>query len=176
MLPEELSALAAATATGIVQAAGTDLWSAVRERVARLWRRGRAGAEQEDRAERATRERLEETGRELAAAEDRAAADGHWQDRWRTRLQDFLEDLPAEEQDAAVRELKAMLAETETGGQPSPGVRADHGGVAAGGNIHNERGVIAGSIEGDVTIGGGGRPDDDRAGTDRPTPPGPAPR
>ncbi|WP_051838097.1 hypothetical protein [Streptomyces sp. NRRL WC-3742] len=169
MLPEELSALAAATATGIVQAAGTDLWSAVRERVARLWRRGRSGAEQEDRAERATRERLEETGRELAAAEDRAAADGHWQDRWRTRLQDFLEDLPVEEQEAAVRELQAMLA--ETGAQPSPGVRADHGGVAAGGNIHNERGVIAGSIEGDVTIGG-----NEHAGTDRPTPPGPAPR
>ncbi|MFJ9697379.1 hypothetical protein [Kitasatospora sp. NPDC101183] len=165
MLPEELSALTVAAATGIVQAAGTDLWSAVRERVARLWRRGRSGAEQEERAELAARERLDETGRELAAAEGAPAAAERWRDRWTDRLQVFLGDLPAEEQAEAVRELRALLTLAEEGREPAPGVQASDGGVAAGRDVHNS-GVIARDVEGGIVFGG----------TDRPTPPGPAPR
>ncbi|MER7752980.1 hypothetical protein [Kitasatospora sp. NPDC097643] len=156
MLVESLSALAAAGGAGIVQAAGTDVWTATRDRVARLLGRGRPEAEQ------AARERLDRTGEALRAAatpEERAAAASRQEASWQTRLEDFLEGLDPAEQAQAADQLRALLATTPP---PAVQLRADNSGVTAGGDISNQGGAMGRDFSGPVTIGG----------TDRPTPPG----
>ncbi|MER7579622.1 hypothetical protein [Kitasatospora sp. NPDC097691] len=165
MLVEALSALAAAGGAGIVQAAGTDVWTAVREQTARLLGRGRAQDEQ------AVRERLDRTRQTLEAAEpqERAAVAGRQEASWQTRLEDFLDGLdPAEQAEAAerLRALVALATDTADATGGAVRVRADNSGVTAGGDVSNQGGAIGRDFSGPVTIGG----------TERPTPPGAAPR
>ncbi|MFD0403102.1 hypothetical protein ACFVHI_34065 [Kitasatospora sp. NPDC127121] len=160
MLSETLSALAAAGGTGIVQAAGTDVWTAIRERIARLLGRGRT----ED--ERLVQARLDRTSQELEAAapQERAALAQRQEHTWQTRLADFLEGLEPAEQAQAAEQLRALLVPAPAG--PAAQVHADNSGVTAGRDIDNQGGAIGRDFSGSVTIGA----------PDRPTPPGTDPR
>lgn len=64
MLSEALTVLATTSGTAVIQAAGTDAWTGLRERVARLFGR------RSERAEQATLERLDRTAAELEGATD----------------------------------------------------------------------------------------------------------
>ncbi|WP_229928833.1 hypothetical protein [Kitasatospora xanthocidica] len=162
MLVEALSALAAAGGAGIVQAAATDGWAAVREQAARLLGRGRAEDEQ------AVRERLDRTREtlEAAAPQERAAVAGRQEASWQTRLEDFLEGLAPAEQAQAAERLRTLVELATSPGDAAVGVRADNSGVTAGGDVSNRGGVIGRDFTGPVTVGG----------ADRPTPPGTGPR
>ncbi|MCG6495395.1 hypothetical protein MCM47_13870 [Kitasatospora sp. A2-31] len=178
---EALTALAAAGGAGIVQAAGTDVWTEVRGRVARLLGRGRPAAEQ------AALERLDRTGAALAAAapEERAQVAERQEASWQTRLEDFLEGLgPAEQAEAGAR-LRELLDQVAAAAPAAVRIEASHSGVTAGGDVVNHGGAVGRDFGGPVTIGGA--PDSpgaadrahtpDRAGaSDRPTSPGAAPR
>jgi hypothetical protein len=142
-------ALAATAATALVQAMVTDGWEGVRQKVARLFGRGKPDAQTEKRLDATQRELVSVAPGELAAAQSRLAA------QWETRFGDLLTDHPDAEQELAalVEELKAY----------APVVAADHS-VAAGRdvNIKAESGsVAAGVIHGNVALPG-------------PMPPGPA--
>ncbi|WP_327733207.1 hypothetical protein OG749_04360 [Streptomyces nojiriensis] len=108
MLDEAMVALAASVGSGVVQAAGTDAWLALRNRLARLFGRG-------DRQQETVQlERLDRTGAELSAAGQ--GGDGN-EERlrhgaaWRTRTEDLLEQLDPDERAAAAVELRALLDE-----------------------------------------------------------------
>ncbi|MFB7619245.1 hypothetical protein [Kitasatospora sp. NPDC056181] len=161
MLVEGMTALAAAGGAGIVQAAGTDVWTALRERVARLL--GRARPE----GERAVLERLDRTQEALAAAApgELDQVSGRQAASWQTRLEDFLDELAPEEQAQAAGELRALLDEAAAP-EAAASVRAENSGVTAGRDIGNHGGAIGRDFAGPVTIGT----------PDRPTPPGAAPR
>ncbi|MGW4895096.1 hypothetical protein ACWEQL_22910 [Kitasatospora sp. NPDC004240] len=158
MLVETVTAVAAAGGAGVVQAAGTDTWTALRARVARLLGRGRPETE------RAVLERLDRTGEALTATGPDIAAQVSSQQEasWRTRFEDFLDTLGPAEQAVAVEELRALLAEAGSPAPP-PAVHAENSGVTVGGSLSNHGGVIGRDFTAAVTIGG----------TDRPTPPGP---
>ncbi len=106
LLTEALTALAAAGGGAVVQAAGTDAWHAVRQRVAELF--GRGDAERG----RAELERLDRTARALepgaATDPDRELSrqEGVWQERFET----LLESLDAADRERAVRDLRALSA------------------------------------------------------------------
>ncbi|MFI6848178.1 hypothetical protein OG535_07275 [Kitasatospora sp. NBC_00085] len=158
---EGLSALAAAGGAGIVQAAGTDVWAGLRERVGRLLGRGRPEAE------RAALERLDRTEEALGAAPpgELDAVSGRQAASWQTRLEDFLDELSPEEQAPAAEQLRALLDEAAAA-RAAASVRAENSGVTAGRDISNHGGAIGRDFGGPVTIGT----------PDRPTPPGAAPR
>lgn len=106
MLVETLTALAAASGGAVAQAAGTDAWHAVRERVAALF--GRGDAERG----RAELERLDRTARAL---EPGAAADPdrellRQEGAWQERFEALLESLDAREQERTAQDLRALLA------------------------------------------------------------------
>ncbi|MGW0909467.1 hypothetical protein [Streptomyces sp. NPDC002853] len=106
MLVETLTALAAASGGAVVQAAGTDAWQAVRDRVAALFGR--------DDAERAQAE-LERLDRTAQALEPGAAADPErealrQEGAWQGRFESLLESLDAAAQERAVRDLRTLLA------------------------------------------------------------------
>lgn len=103
MLAEALVALAAAGGTAVAQAAGTDAWETLRQRVARLL--GRGSPERE----RAELERLDRT-----AASVEAAGEGEaelvlvgQEASWRTRFETLLEDAG----DAERQEIATALRE-----------------------------------------------------------------
>ncbi|MFJ6050339.1 hypothetical protein [Streptomyces sp. NPDC092307] len=118
MLDEAMVALAASVGSGVVQAAGTDAWQAMRNRLARLFGRG-------DRQQEAVQlERLDRTAAELTAAgrdTEEPAGNGpsangsEAQDRhgaaWRTRTEDLLEQLDPHERAAVAAEFRALLDE-----------------------------------------------------------------
>ncbi|MEV0533901.1 hypothetical protein [Kitasatospora sp. NPDC050463] len=163
MLVEAFTALAAAGGAGIVQAAGTDVWTAVRERAARLLGRGRPEVEQ------AALERLDRTGQALesAAPEERQGVAGRHAAAWQTRLEDFLDGLDPIERAAAGAQLRALIDLAATTAAPDRvQVRAADSGVTVGGAVTNHGGAIGRDFAGPVTIGV----------PDRPTPPGAAPR
>jgi hypothetical protein len=157
MLPEALTALAAAAGTAVVQAAGTDAWKGIRERVARLFARGDA------RRESAESQRLDET----AAALKAAPADRlqllrvRHEAVWQTRFEELLEGLTEPERGRVAAELQALL---HGGGGPAGNVSAETGGVAASGNaaisagdgsVIGGTGNVAGGIHaGNVSLGG----------------------
>ncbi|GAA2624770.1 MULTISPECIES: hypothetical protein [Streptomyces] len=116
MLDEAMVALAASAGSGVVQAAGTDAWLALRNRLARLFGRG------DRRQETVQLERLDRTEAELTAA----GQDGDEQRTrlgaaWRTRTEDLLEQLEPEERAAAVAELRALLDEAAQAARPAAG-------------------------------------------------------
>ncbi|MEV4503173.1 hypothetical protein [Streptomyces klenkii] len=116
MLSEALAAVAAAGGTAVVQSAGTDAWTGLRQQVARWF-----GRDDEAR-ERVELERLDRTAvalkaaaasGELARIRDRQEA--VWQDRFET----LLEGLPAGRQGGVAEELRALVAEYGVPSQPA---------------------------------------------------------
>ncbi len=138
VLAESLTALAAAGGAAVVQAATTDAWTGLRERVARWFGRG------DGELERVQLERLDRSAAELVAG------GGSEQERalqatvWQTRIEDLLEGLDGEQQEQAATELRALLADTAA----APGVSAAAGGVAAGRDVSvtAEGGSIAAAV------------------------------
>lgn len=139
MLSEVLAAVAAAGGTAVVQAAGTDVWLVVRSRVATLLGRDNA-------AQQTALVRLDRTVAELQ--------DGHQPDEqqqvrlaeaWRTRFEDFLEDLPPEEQESAAQAIRDIAALGALGqNKTSAGDR----GLAVGRDLHiqAEHSSVAGGV------------------------------
>ncbi|MER6251555.1 hypothetical protein ABT224_09295 [Streptomyces sp. NPDC001584] len=128
MLDEAMVALAASAGSGVVQAAGTDAWLALRNRMARLF--GRGDRQQEN----VQLERLDRTAAELTAAGpegngpegngpegSRNAERARHGAAWRTRTEDLLEQLEPGERAAAVAELRALLDEAAKAARPAAG-------------------------------------------------------
>ncbi|MDH2391924.1 hypothetical protein QCN29_24720 [Streptomyces sp. HNM0663] len=108
MLPEALTALAAAGGAAVVQAAGSDAWEGLRDRLARWF--GRGDAERE----RGELERLEGSAADLAAAGSGTAEQVRARQEavWQTRIETLLEGLGDEEQRTeAAAELRQLLEE-----------------------------------------------------------------
>ncbi|MFD0268785.1 hypothetical protein ACFVGY_19775 [Streptomyces sp. NPDC127106] len=124
MLDEAAVALAASVGSGVVQAAGTEVWQEFRSRLARLLGRGNRAQET------VQLERLDRTAAELAAA---AVQDGDGPEErrgeersrhgaaWRTRTQDLLEQLEPDERAAVAAELRALLHEVAEAVRPAGG-------------------------------------------------------
>ncbi|MYS17862.1 hypothetical protein [Streptomyces sp. SID4982] len=107
MLPEALTAVATLTGTAVVQAAGTDAWISLRERLGRML--GRGG----DQAESGELARLDRTAAEIASA-DPAEADSvraYQAGVWRTRVELALENLDESQREAFAAELRAAVEE-----------------------------------------------------------------
>lgn len=148
MLVEALTALAAASGSAVVQAAGTDAWAGFRQAVARWF--GRGDAEQE----RAELERLDKTVTVLRTADPAQAERARISQEasWQARIETVLENLDEGERGRAADQLRALLAQHV----PEVRVTAGAGGVATGGgmDIHAEEGSIAaGVIHGGASIG-----------------------
>ncbi|WP_327254405.1 hypothetical protein [Streptomyces sp. NBC_01244] len=138
MLAESLAALAAAGGAAVVQAATTDAWTEVRDRVARWFGRG------DGERERIQLERLDRTAAELAAAGGSEQEQNLQAQVWRTRFEDLLESLDDAGRTDAAAGLRALLEDTAEAGRVSAGA----GGVAAGGDIRvsAEGGSIAAAV------------------------------
>ncbi|MFC8851517.1 hypothetical protein ACFT5D_00415 [Streptomyces sp. NPDC057144] len=154
MLEQALTALAAAGGTAVVQAAGTDAWTELRQAVARWFGRG------DRQRERVELERLDQSAGELEMAEaamverERIRQEAAWQ----TRIEAMLENLDDTERAQAAEELRTLLAQHT----PQGGALAGQGGLAVGGNvdIRAEQGSIAaGVIHGGAHIGRPPAPD-----------------
>jgi hypothetical protein len=151
VLTEALTALAAAGGTAVVQAAGTDLWTGIRDRVARVFSHGNTRE--------ATRivERLDQTAQSLdpngKTEEELTDARVRLGAVWQARFEDLLEeadDREREELATQVRELVAFASRHDID------VSAGVGGVAVGGHVNitaNDSSVAAGVIHGGVTLG-----------------------
>ncbi|MFG2878444.1 hypothetical protein ACGFYU_26160 [Streptomyces sp. NPDC048337] len=102
MLAESLTALAAATGAGVVQAAGTDVWTGFRDRVAALLGRERVPA---------VLERLDRTQRELEAAgpDDAERVAVRQEAAWQVRVEDFLDSFDEAERAEAAARLRELL-------------------------------------------------------------------
>ncbi|MFE5240473.1 MULTISPECIES: hypothetical protein [unclassified Streptomyces] len=144
---EALAALATAGGAALVSAAGTDLWEAVRSRIARLTSRG------DGEAERVTLQRLDRTAAELESndtdSDGVVRSRGRLQNEWTVRLSDALDAADGPERNELadyLRELAAAVAQlgpAAAGGTATAGdggfaaagdvtIRAEHGGYAAG--------------------------------------------
>ena len=150
MLTEAMAATAAAGGMAVVQAAGTDAWAGIRSRVARLLGHAEPAREQ------MILDRLDETALVLVQVEpfEAQAVRAHQADSWQVRFQDLLKmlDEPGQEDLAAELSDLQSLARDRT----AEAVRADSGGLAAGGDIHiqaDSGSVSAGVIHGNVQIG-----------------------
>lgn len=154
MLEEALVALATAGGTAVIQAAGTDVWARVRDRVAEFLGRG------ENERTRAVLKQLDQTAAELAAerGEDAKHARSRLEAAWRTRFEDLLADLEDDERKLAAELLRELAT---LAGVDSSSVSAGAGGLAVGGDvdIHAEGGsVAAGVVQGGVHLGNPPRP------------------
>ncbi|MFK4100855.1 hypothetical protein ACI2L1_12425 [Streptomyces sp. NPDC019531] len=107
MLPEALTALAAAGGAAVVQAAGTDAWEGLRSQLAQ-WL-GRGDAERE----RGELDRLDGSAADLADAEPGIAEQirSRQEAVWQTRIESMLEDLGNEQRARAAAELRQLLDE-----------------------------------------------------------------
>ncbi|QDO21112.1 hypothetical protein FNV65_26985 [Streptomyces sp. S1A1-8] len=148
MLNEALTAVAAAGGTAVVQAAGTDVWTVVRSRVAALLGR-------DNNAQQTVLVRLDRTASELEQARESDDAQLiRLEEAWRTRFEDFLEDLPAETREDAAQTLRDIAALGALGrGNTSAGTR----GLAVGRDLHvqAQHGAVAGgvlNIEGSLNL------------------------
>ncbi|URN11858.1 hypothetical protein LUW77_08685 [Streptomyces radiopugnans] len=103
MLEQALAALAAAGGTAVVQAAGTEAWTAVREAVARWFGRG------DERRERAELERLDRAADELAGAAVTELARVRQEAAWQARFENLLESAGGDERARLAEELRALL-------------------------------------------------------------------
>ncbi|MCX4779214.1 hypothetical protein [Streptomyces sp. NBC_01264] len=140
MLNEALTAIAAAGGTAVVQAIGTDVWMLVRGRVGVLLGRGDATREQ------AVLTRLDRTAGELEQAPDgHVAIHARLEDSWRTRFEDFLDELPPEAQNEALQGLRDVVA---LGGLGRGSTSAGQQGLAVGGDlqVQAQHGSVAGGV------------------------------
>ena len=150
MLTEALAALAAAGSTAVVQAAGTDLWTGVRDRVIKAFSRGDARQAQH------ITERLDQTATALELAGKPEAYLEEARIRltaaWQARFEDLLEgadDHELEDLVAQMRELAALISHSGSG------VSAKDGAVAVGGDVRisaHGGSVAANVIRGGVTV------------------------
>ncbi|MEE4596666.1 hypothetical protein V2J94_33065 [Streptomyces sp. DSM 41524] len=109
--------VAGQVAAAMVQAAGSDAWAAMRDRIARLLGRGDAGRE------RAELERLDRTTSELEDPELSEEERTLFRQTWQARFRRFLEGLDESERGRVVAELRVLV---EPYGEPA---RRDGGGV-----------------------------------------------
>ncbi|MEV5376974.1 hypothetical protein AB0L26_13520 [Streptomyces nondiastaticus] len=115
MLNEALVAVAAAGGSAVVQAAGTDAWTGLREQVARWFGRG------DEARERVELERLDRTAGVLTAADsgpgpgrgssDAARVRDRQEGAWQSRFESLLEGLPEGERELVAEELRALVKE-----------------------------------------------------------------
>ncbi|GGJ56530.1 hypothetical protein [Streptomyces brasiliensis] len=147
MLEQALAALATAGGTAVVQAAGTDAWTGMRQAVALWFGRGDTQREQ------AELERLDQTAGELQTADGDAAerARIRLEAAWQARIEALLEGLDDTERAPAAEQLRTLVAHHT----PSTDVTASQRGVAVGGNvdIRADHGSAAAWSMGDVTLG-----------------------
>ncbi|MFE9563677.1 hypothetical protein ACFYM0_21490 [Streptomyces sp. NPDC006487] len=139
MLAESMAALAAAGGAAVVQAATTDAWTELRDRVARWLGRG------DGERERVQLERLDRSAAELVAAGGSEQEQALQARVWRTRIEDLLEGLDDDvERERAATELRALLEDTPD----ARGVSAGTGAVAAGRDVSvkAEGGSIAAAV------------------------------
>lgn len=152
MLSEAMTVLAAAGGTAVVQAAGTDAWTGVRQQVARWFGRGNPQREH------AELERLDQTAGELEAA--RPAEMERMRIRheatWQGRIEALLESLEDIERARVVDELRTLLAQQTS----HRSVSADQNGLAVGGNVRvqSDHGSAAAVTMGNVTLGNPSQP------------------
>ncbi|MGW6360163.1 hypothetical protein ACWFR5_34610 [Streptomyces sp. NPDC055092] len=138
MLSEAMTALAAAGGTAVVQAAGTDAWTGVRQQVASWFGRGNPQREH------AELERLDQTVGELEAAQPTEVERVRIRQEaaWQGRMEALLESLENIEQARVADELRTLLAQQASHSVVSAGqnglavggdvdVRADRGSAAA---------------------------------------------
>ncbi|MFI1488034.1 hypothetical protein [Streptomyces sp. NPDC020747] len=110
MLTEALMAVAGTGGAAVVQAAGTDAWTGLRQRVARLLGRGDA------QRERAELERLDRTVQALEEADATGETERmhlRQEASWQTRFESLLENLETSEQQQVANELQALVAEQQ---------------------------------------------------------------
>ena len=156
MLTEAMTAVAAAGGTAIVQAAGTDMWTSVRQRVAGWFGRGNPERIQ------AELERLDQTARAVTAAEgtDVDRVRDRQEASWETRLLTLLESLDDAEREEAAAQLQAFVQEQAAA--QSGGVSAGERGMAVGGNVDVKAdggSIAAAQIHGGAQIGFPQQPD-----------------
>jgi hypothetical protein len=154
MLEEALTVLAATGGAAVVQAAGTDMWTGLRQAVAAWFGRG------DEQRQRVELERLDRTAEELQSAQvaDAERVRIRQEAAWQARIEGLLEGLGDSERARAAEELRALLQQRA----PEGGVSAGRGGLAVGGNTHiqADRGSIAaGVINGEVGIDTPSEPD-----------------
>ncbi|WP_157968744.1 hypothetical protein [Streptomyces geranii] len=109
MLTEALMAAAGAGGAAVVQAAGTDAWTGLRQRVARLLGRG------DPQRERTELERLDRTAQALEEADVTGETERvllRQEASWQTRFESLLENLEDSEQQVAA-ELQALVSEQQ---------------------------------------------------------------
>ncbi|WP_340562051.1 hypothetical protein [Streptomyces sp. GSL17-111] len=154
MLEEALTVLAAAGGTAVVQAAGTDMWTGLRQALARWFGRG------DEQRQRGELERLDRSAEELrtAQAADTERVRIRQEAAWQTRIADLLESLDDNERAQAAEELRALLSQYK----PEGGVSADRGGAAFVGRTEisaHTGGIAAGAISGGARTGTPSEPD-----------------
>ncbi|MGW7724996.1 hypothetical protein ACWGJ6_16780 [Streptomyces canus] len=144
MLDQVLTALAASGGTAVVAAAGTDVWGALRQAVARWFGRGDAQREQ------AELERLDQTAAALQSADSAEAERARIRQEasWQARIEAALESLSEGERDQAASRLRALLAQHA----PQSTATAGPGGLAVGGDVDIR--ADGGSIAAGVIHGG----------------------
>ena len=152
MLSEAMAALAAAGGAAVVQAAGTDAWTGVRQQVARWF--GRENPQREH----AELERLDQTASELEAAQPAEAERIRirLEAAWQGRIEALLERLEDIEQVRVADELRTLLAEQSAHNR----VSAHQSGLAVGGDvdIQADHGSVAAMTMGNVTLGNPSQP------------------
>ncbi|MEU9197854.1 hypothetical protein [Streptomyces hundungensis] len=152
MLSEAMTALAAAGGTAVVQAAGTDAWTEMRQQVARWFGRGNP------QRERVQLERLDQTAAEVEAARPANAERVRIRQEaaWQGRIEALLESLEEVERAQVVDELRTLKAQQTS----HRTVLADKSGLAVGGdlNVQADNGSAAAVTMGNVTLGNPSQP------------------
>lgn len=129
MSAEVLAALAQAGGVAVVQAAGTEAWTAFRNRVARLFGRG------DERREQAESARLDHSAAAIGRADDAELV--RQEASWRARFEMLLEGLDGVELEQATAELRALVEEF--------GRSEGRGNVVGGNTFHGPAAFQAGS-------------------------------
>ncbi|MFI2549152.1 hypothetical protein ACH5AJ_33595 [Streptomyces rochei] len=152
MLSEAMTALAAAGGTAVVQAAGTDAWTEVRQQMARWFSRGNPQRESAELA------RLDQTAGELEAAQPTEAERARIRQEavWQGRIEALLESLEDMERARVADELRTLLDQQAS----HRSVSAGQSGLAVGGdlNIRADHGSAAAASMGNVTLGNPSQP------------------
>ncbi|MET9433210.1 hypothetical protein [Streptomyces sp. NPDC006551] len=117
MLDEAMTALAAAGGTAVVQAAGTEAWTGLRQAMARLFGRG------DDQRASAALERLDGTAAAVSAADGGNAEQVRFHQGvlWQGRFEGLMESVDAAERDSVVAALRALVAEYIPSGRSGGG-------------------------------------------------------
>ncbi|WP_330481362.1 hypothetical protein [Streptomyces sp. NBC_00724] len=142
-----MTALAAAGGTAVVQAASTDAWTGLRQRLARLLGQGNPQREN------AELERLDQTAGELETAgpTELERVRIRQEAQWQARIETLLESLDDTERAQAAEQLSGLLDQRI----PEGGVSVSQGGQAVGGNvdIRADHASAAAWSMGNVTLG-----------------------